>query len=162
MQSCGFKIQRSINKLFQWWLLFPYLKGKKIASICCSLLLPAYFNIYKLPVFYKHRNLVVVTVMVCYLYASKFYRRILSVYWMWKKQKHPLILLHWAQISDKHGNASKPWPVCEPWLKRDQRDGAGAGMQELSLQPGRMLKKKGFLFLFDFLPQNKENHCHNN
>lgn len=53
----------------------------KIASICCTLLLTAYFNIYELPVFYKHRNSVVVTVMVCYLYASKFYRsRIILVY----------------------------------------------------------------------------------
>lgn len=53
----------------------------KIASICCTLFLTAHFNIYEPPVFYKHRNSVVVTVMICYLYASKFYRsRMLLVY----------------------------------------------------------------------------------
>lgn len=46
----------------------------KITAICCTLLLKAYFNIYELPVFYRQRNLVVVTLMVCYLYVSKFYR----------------------------------------------------------------------------------------
>lgn len=70
----------------------------KITAICCTLLLTAYFNIYELPVFYRQRNLVVVTVMVCYLYVSKLYRsRIPLVYQICTNQKHPHLLLHSPQ-----------------------------------------------------------------
>lgn len=136
--------------------------GRKIASISCSSLLTAYFNIYELPVFYKHRSLVLVTVMVCYSYASKFRRRILSAYGMWVNQKDSLLLFHWEQTSESCGSVAVP-ASCGLLVSLGSREIGGKGLAwELSLQPGRMLKKQGFLFSFDFLPQNKESCCGNN